>query len=98
MGVSGMLTVAPGRSSWRLRPAVAALRPPSRTVAERSTCGAQVAAVTCVAIICRNGPFVAHQNGHSGTLEPARLAEDARQRGPACTASHVRPPDGPRES
>jgi hypothetical protein len=39
-----MLTLAPGCSPWRLRPAVAALRLPSRTVAAGPTCGAQVAA------------------------------------------------------
>ena len=39
-----MLTLAPGCSPRRLRPAVAALRLPSRTVAQGPTCGAQVAA------------------------------------------------------
>ncbi len=45
MSVSAMLTLAPGCSPRRLRPAVAALRLPSRTVAQGPTCGAQVAAV-----------------------------------------------------
>ncbi len=34
MSVSAMLTLAPGYSPWRLRPAVAVLRLPSRTVAQ----------------------------------------------------------------
>jgi hypothetical protein len=41
---AAMLTLAPRCSSWRLRPAVAALGLLSRTVAARPTCGAQVAA------------------------------------------------------
>ena len=45
MSVSAMRTLAPGCSRCRLRPAVSALRLPSRTAAEGPTCGAQVAAV-----------------------------------------------------
>jgi len=44
MSVSAMLTLAPGCLPWRLRPAPAALRLPSRTVAEGPTSGARVAA------------------------------------------------------
>ena len=42
-----MLTLAPGCSPRRLRPAMAALRLPSRTVAQGPTCGAQVAPDQC---------------------------------------------------
>lgn len=44
MSVSATLTLAPGCSSWQLRPALAVLRLPSRTVAVEPTCGAQVPA------------------------------------------------------
>jgi hypothetical protein len=45
MSVSATITLAPGCSPWRLRPALAALRLPSRTVAAGPTCGAQVTAL-----------------------------------------------------
>jgi len=44
MSVSATLTLAPGCSPWRLRPALGGTRLPSRTVAAGPTCGAQVAA------------------------------------------------------
>src|SRR6266851_3013247 len=44
MSVSATLTLTPGCSPWRLHPALAALRLPSRTVAAQPTCAAQVAA------------------------------------------------------
>ena len=40
-----MLTLAPGCSPRRLRPAVAAIQLPSRTVAQGPTCGAQIAPI-----------------------------------------------------
>jgi len=52
MNVSAILTPTPGCSPWRLRPALAAFRLPSRTVAAQPTCAAQVAAV-----LYWNNPF-----------------------------------------
>src|SRR5262245_30373387 len=43
VSVSAMLTLAPGCSPWRFRPALAALWLPSRTVAAGPARGAQVA-------------------------------------------------------
>src|ERR1700730_200616 len=44
MSVSATLPLAPECSSWQLRPALAVLRLPSRTVAAGPTCDAQVTA------------------------------------------------------
>jgi hypothetical protein len=49
ISVTATLTLAPGRSPWRLHRALAALRPPSQTVVAGPASGAQVSLPICVA-------------------------------------------------